>query len=110
MSISDYPNLLDEIAKWNLNHDHVMLSYPEALDIRHMPLEFKQQMIKRLESCVDNSKGFLWNNGITASINRLKMTRDENRWQEAKQIIHSYDRIRPYTLASVQPELASYIG
>lgn len=109
MSISDYPNLLEQTRKLDLVHDHVMVSYPESLDIRHMPLEFKQQMIARLESCVDHSKGFLWNNGITSAINRLKMTRDEDRWQQARQIIHSYDNIRPYTLASVQPELAPYL-
>jgi MoaA/NifB/PqqE/SkfB family radical SAM enzyme len=109
MSISDYPNLLYEINKLNCNHSHVMVSYPASLDIRHMPLEFKQKMIERLEPCFDHSKGFSWNNGITASTNRLKMTRDDDQWQEAKRIIHTYDKIRPYTLASVQPELAPYI-
>ena len=110
MNIADLVTFIDTTKEWNVPYDLSLLSYPNALDIRHMPGEFKKEMSKKLFKIWVAEENYISKNGLEAVIKRLNMPGDPELWQEAKQIIQSYDSIRPYTLASASPLLAPYLN
>lgn len=110
MNIAALPDLLKITQKWEVTIDLQLLFEPAPLNIRHMPDEFKTMMIEKLILWVDQPGKETLTSGLNAVINRLKEPRDESKWQEAKAIIKGYDGIRPFTLASVSPDLAPYLA
>jgi hypothetical protein len=110
LNIADLPDLVELAKSWNMPHDLANLHYPYALDIKHLPEELKKKIIKKLLSKIDReNKLNPFNAGLRSVIQRLAMPGDPELWAEAKNIIRSYDCVRPYTLASVSPDLAPYL-
>lgn len=112
LNICDYEKLLASTKDLRLTRDLQILAYPEHLDIRHLPQPVKNSAIKKLVFSLQNhiiAEDFALDKEIRAVIGRLQMPADDLSWARTKKIIAEYDRIRPYSLKSVIPDLDPYL-
>jgi molybdenum cofactor biosynthesis enzyme MoaA len=113
---------LPELIKWAETkpamHSIQCLTYPDELAIQHLPEDYKLQIIEQLspwivenaykvENNYDPQK--YRNNCINGVVNRLKQKGDVEQWKKAKEIIRSYNTIRPNKLENLIPGLSKYI-
>jgi organic radical activating enzyme len=113
---------LVDLMRWaetkSVLHSLQILNYPEELSIQHLPDQFKQQLLSDLAPFTSDSIYNLDNqfdhkqyrdNCVHGIINQLSQPRDDSKWQMAKNIARSYDRIRPKKLKEILPRLSRYL-
>jgi len=117
LNLGDLPNLIRWAETKPVLHSIQCLTWPEQLDIQHLPEEYKQKMIKELSPWAEQATEFVMgdkydpinyrNNSVLAVVNRLKNPGNSEHWDYIKNLVHSYDQIRPTNLADLIPNLKS---
>lgn len=113
---------LEKLIPWvetrDVLHSIQCLTYPEELDVRHLPDAYKQEMISRLMTWASTSdykvsdnytQGDYRGNCINGVIDRLKQPGNPDLWHRTKNTVRAYDTIRPTNLQSILPVLGLYL-
>lgn len=104
LNVADLPNMLDWVASKNVDHSIITLSYPEELQIQNLPTEYKQEIIDNLLNFEHR------HHAVTSIINQLQHPCDPVHWQKTKDIVNSYDSIRPFKLEQAVAGFQKYLN
>lgn len=113
---------LDQVIKWAetkpIGHSLQTVFYPDELSVKHLPDDYKQQLIDQLKSYLptqqyqvsDNYQNREFrNNNIASVVHQLQQPRDESQWQKVKKIVAGYDSIRRHKLTDIVPSLKPWL-
>jgi organic radical activating enzyme len=79
------------------------LTYPNELQMQNLPEDYKQQITKDLLPYAQQYAA------VDSMINQLRQPCDPEAWNQTKQIITSYNQIRPRPLQDILPDLSKFI-
>lgn len=119
-------NKLDDLIEWTLMHGYdltpLIVSRPDNLSCHHLPEALKDQARSMLQSCQtliaakiktstqDKVAGHQeLHSALSGLINYMDRPRTELTWQQAVDIMRSYDTIRPRSIGDLNPVLRSYL-
>lgn len=122
LNLAEVEKLVEYGKSKNKLHSFQCLSWPDNLNIQHLPQKYKDKHIKIINSLITkddctevyNNKleynhEFYRNNGLNTIVNRIKLSGATDKWDECKNIIRAYDTIRPYKLVDIVPDLKDFL-
>lgn len=125
LNIAEVDKLVEYGKDKDKLHTFQCLTWPDNLNIKHLPEEYKSKHIDKIQEIIQQDqklikpnadgsisydKNTYRNNGLNAIINRIKLPRNETKWQECKNIIKAYDTIRPKKLQEIVTDLEPFIN
>jgi len=118
LNIGGLPELIQWAESKPAMHSIQSLTYPDELAVQHLPITYKQEIIRSLSTWTADSAFTISNNydptayrnnGVRGVVQRLEQSGDATKWVQAQDIIHSYDTIRAVPLATILPSLLPYL-
>jgi len=114
---------LPDLVRWAATkpamHSIQCLTYPEELSVHHLPEDCKNIVIQELKQLITGDQEFVMsdnynpetfrNNGIRSTIKRMQQPGSAEQWNKAKDIVRSYDSIRPVSLAESFPFMKPWL-
>lgn len=97
--------------RYPVSHSIELLTYPDELSVRHLPVAIKKDIINKLQPLVlhtepvkdihtfDKQKYSL--NGLSAVVSRLGESGSKQQWYKCQSIVKSYDTIRKKPLNDI---------
>lgn len=114
-------NELGPLVEWSIEknylHNFILLTDPESLSVRHLPNHIKYLAKEKLSSVLKNinsknvessdfyNKTLYIKNGIESVLSYIDQPGDTEQWEQFLTIVEGYDKIRSFTLKSVNSDL-----